>query len=207
MYKLYWNPGTMAMAPHIVLEECGAPYDLIRVDTAKGDQHAPWFQELNPARRIPVLEHGPLRIAESAAISLYLAQKHESSTLLPPVNLPEHAKVLQWLLFSASSLHSAARMSFYPELYSDDPAHAQSIRSAAEARYAECWDLIEQSALEGPFVLGNWYTVADAHLVTLSTWTTDPRAFRARRPKVQRLFEAAAERIATQKVLRAHGEL
>ena len=33
MYKLYFAPGSAAMAPHAMLEEIGAPFELIKVDT------------------------------------------------------------------------------------------------------------------------------------------------------------------------------
>src|SRR5690348_9114831 len=47
MYKLYWSPGSAAMAPHAMLEDIGASHELIRIDTSKGEQRGADYVKLN----------------------------------------------------------------------------------------------------------------------------------------------------------------
>ena len=55
MYKLYWSPASANMTPHAMLEDIGVPYELIKVDTAKGEQHSPDYLKINPHARVPTL--------------------------------------------------------------------------------------------------------------------------------------------------------
>jgi glutathione S-transferase len=77
MYKLYWSPGSAAMAPHAMLEDIGAPYELIRVDTAKGEQRGADYLKLNPHARVPTLIYDAGRVMyEATAICLFMAERH-----------------------------------------------------------------------------------------------------------------------------------
>ena len=76
MYQLYYYPGNANLAPHILLEEIGADYELVLVDRNKNEQKSPAYLKLNPAGRIPVLVDGGLVLYEAAAICLHLADRH-----------------------------------------------------------------------------------------------------------------------------------
>ena len=73
MYKLFYSPGSAAIAPHVVLEEIGQPHELVRVDTAVGAHKRPDYLKLNPHGRVPTLADSDLVIYEAAAITLHLA--------------------------------------------------------------------------------------------------------------------------------------
>ena len=88
----------------IMLEECSLAYRPITVDLAKGEQKSPRFTALNPNQRVPAIidhnaEGGPLRLAESGAILIYLAEK--TGRLLAPSGR-SRARTLQWLMFQMS---------------------------------------------------------------------------------------------------------
>ena len=68
MYQLYYYPGNANLAPHMVLEEIGAPYELILLDRAKNAHKAPEYLKLNPHGRIPTLIDGGLVLYETAAM-------------------------------------------------------------------------------------------------------------------------------------------
>ena len=55
MYKLYFAPGSAAMAPHAMLQDIGAPFELIRVDTKAGEQRSADYLKLNPHARVPTV--------------------------------------------------------------------------------------------------------------------------------------------------------
>ena len=53
--KLFYSPGACSLAPHIVLEEIGAPYELVRLALHKGEQRTPEYLKINPKGRVPAL--------------------------------------------------------------------------------------------------------------------------------------------------------
>ena len=68
MYQLYYYPSNASLAPHIVLEEIGAPYELVLVDRDAQAHKQPDYLKLNPSGLIPVLIDGDLVLTETAAI-------------------------------------------------------------------------------------------------------------------------------------------
>ena len=48
MIKFYFHPSPNPLKIALYLEETGEPYELIAVDTRKGDQHSPAFKAINP---------------------------------------------------------------------------------------------------------------------------------------------------------------
>jgi len=83
----------------IALEELGLPYSFRRIDLGAGEQREPWFLELNPNGRIPVIidhEQGDFVVFESGAILIYLAEK---TGCLLPSDTEGRSRVIQWLMF------------------------------------------------------------------------------------------------------------
>jgi GST-like protein len=81
MIELYSAPTSNGIRAKIMLEECNLAYRLHRIDLGKGENTEPKFLELNPLGLIPVIEDQdgpdgkPVKIAQSVAILLYLAEK------------------------------------------------------------------------------------------------------------------------------------
>jgi hypothetical protein len=55
MFKLYYAPGTCALASHIALEEAGAAYTTERLDFKSNQQNSPEYLAVNPKGRVPAL--------------------------------------------------------------------------------------------------------------------------------------------------------
>lgn len=55
MLKLFYAPGSCALASHIALEEAGAKYEAVRVDLRAKDQRKPEYLAINPKGRVPAL--------------------------------------------------------------------------------------------------------------------------------------------------------
>src|ERR1051326_5231176 len=85
MYKLYYYPGNANLAPHVVLQEIGAKYELVLVDRDKQHHKSPEYLKLNPHGRVPSLVDGDLVIYETAAICLHLVDRHPEARLAPGV--------------------------------------------------------------------------------------------------------------------------
>ncbi len=75
MIKFYWNTAPNPTKVALCLEEMGLPYELVPVDTRKGEQHAPEFLAINPNAKVPAIIDDGQTIFDSNAILLYLAEK------------------------------------------------------------------------------------------------------------------------------------
>ncbi len=75
MIKFYYHPSPNPLKIALYLEETGEPYELIAVDTRKGEQHADSFKAINPNAKTPAMMDGDVRVFDSNAMLLYLADK------------------------------------------------------------------------------------------------------------------------------------
>ena len=102
--KLYYAPQTRAGRVRWMLEEIGAPYELVRLDMSKGDHKKPEYMKIHPHGAVPALADGDLAMFESAAICAYLADKFPEKRLAPPVGTPPRGLYYQWMIYSMATL-------------------------------------------------------------------------------------------------------
>ncbi|MBL8703837.1 MAG: glutathione S-transferase N-terminal domain-containing protein [Rhodospirillales bacterium] len=206
MYKLFWDPGAANMAPHAVLEEIGCPYELVKVDLAKGEHRMPEYMRLNPNGRVPTLIDGEKVMFEAAAIVLYLVEKHREAKLAPPPGTPERMLFLQWLAYLTNTLQEAFMQYFYPEHFATDPKAQENVKATAEARLETMWGTIDTAlAANGPYLAGNDFTAADLYLHMLSRWSRGCRRTSVSFPHVKRLIELVKARPAVQRMIAQEG--
>jgi glutathione S-transferase len=206
MKKLFFYPSNASMAPHIVLEEIGLPFELELVDRTQGAHKSPQYLQLNPNGLIPVLADGDLVLYETAAICLHLADTHPASRLAPELGTPARAQFYKWLMWLTNTLQASLILYFYPERWvdADNAAGAGQIRAHAESKIAALLDQLEAQldASGGPWLLGAQYTALDPYALMLCRWTRGfAKPARAwpllgaylqrmlERPAVQRAFE------------------
>ena len=106
MIRFYFHPTPNPAKVSLFLEEAGLPYEVVPVDTSKGEQHAAAFRSINPNGKVPAIVDTeapggmPARVFDSNAILLYLGDKL-GRFVGSPVDRPE---LLSWLFFIASGL-------------------------------------------------------------------------------------------------------
>jgi glutathione S-transferase len=206
MNTLFYYPSNASMAPHILLEEIGQPFELRIVDRTHDEHKSADYLKLNPNGLIPVLVDGDFVLYETAAICLHLADTHPASALAPALGTPQRAHFYQWLTWLTNTLQAALIVYFYPERWVE-AGNAEGVRQVAaqaEAKIAGLLDQLEAqlAASGGPWLLGEHYTALDPYALMLCRWTrgfhrparTWPRlgAYLARmleRPAVVRAFE------------------
>ena len=98
MIKLYYSPGSCALASHIALEEAGADYEAVRIDFGLDEQKKPDFLAINPKGRVPALVSDKGILTETPAILVFISQTYPASSLAP-VNDP-------WALAQAQSFNN-----------------------------------------------------------------------------------------------------
>jgi glutathione S-transferase len=206
MVALYYFPGNASMAPHMALEEIGEPFELRLVDRANNAHKTPEYLRLNPNGSIPVFVDGDLVLYESAAICLYLADRHPASRLAPPLGTAARAHFYKWLIHLTNTLQAELLTYFYPHRQTDDEAAAARLQAHAERRVGEMLDRIEPSLQEGgPYLLGDTFSVADLYLFMLGRWTRGMANPARNRPALRRLMGRVAERPAVKRVFATEG--
>lgn len=106
MIRFYYHPTPNPAKISLFLEESGLDYEVVPVDTSKGQQHDPEFRTINPNGKVPAIVDldGPggiqATVFDSTAILIYLAEK--TGRFLGQVQ--DRPQLLSWLLFLASGL-------------------------------------------------------------------------------------------------------
>ena len=107
MLKLYYAPGTCALATHIALEEAGAKYEAVRLNFKTEDQKKPDYLKINPKARVPSLVTDRGIITETPALLIYVAQTFPAAKLAPLDDPYALAKVQAFNSYLCSTVHVA----------------------------------------------------------------------------------------------------
>jgi glutathione S-transferase len=188
MYTLFWSTRTAAFAPEVVLSEAGADYKRHLVKRSAGRVDDPAFAAISPMKQIPalVLPDGTV-LCESVAISLALAERHPEAGVLPPSASNERALVYRWLMHMQCNHYESDLRYSYTDRYTTDPNGYQGVKEAAAKRMDWAFDVIEDGISEGPWFLGDAYSLLDIFLVEHVCWHFDTPALLARSPKIARV--------------------
>ena len=132
--KLYYLPGTAAMAPHMVLEEAGADYELVLVERDNGQVvDPPNYRELNPHDLVPTLVDGDLILHEAAAVVMYLSDAYPGAALAPMPGTAARGHWYRWLIYLTNTVQPAQLNRLYPERYTTGAHGGEGVRRAGEA--------------------------------------------------------------------------
>ncbi len=165
--KLYYFPGSCALAPHVVLQWLGVDFEAVRV--RRGD---PEYLEINPLGVVPALEAGGRLYTQADAILHWLSQSHPEARLGGD-GTPDSDYVLnEWMAFFTGDLHPAFFPFFAPQRYSTDHSEMSlaAVKAAAEARVAHYYRHLNQHLQDREFVVGSRRSVADAYAIPMLRW-------------------------------------
>ncbi|MFD2263546.1 glutathione S-transferase family protein [Lacibacterium aquatile] len=169
MYKLYYASGAASMAVHATLREIGAPFDLVKINIAAGEQRSPEYLAINPAGVVPALIVDGKVHTESAALCYLLAERHPDARLLTPDTRVES---LQWLVYLTNMVQSELQCWFYPDRFVSAAA-GEDLKAAVALRLGRAWTRFEDrlAQSEGPYLFGERLDVADIYLGMLARWS------------------------------------
>ncbi|KRD64198.1 glutathione S-transferase N-terminal domain-containing protein [Ensifer sp. ENS10] len=184
MLKLFYAPGTCSLASHIALEEAGADYEARRVDFSTAEQTKPDYLAVNPKGRVPALLTDRGVITETPAILTYIAETNPAANLAPRGDAFAFAQLQSFMNYLCSTVHVAHAHGRRGARWADDPAAHEAMKAKVASNMAACFELIENTMLEGPFVLGETYSVADPYLFTIAGWLESDGVDPARFPKI-----------------------
>lgn len=202
MYKLFYALKSASMGVRVLLEEIGAPYELLDTSVAPGEPRPPEQLAINPNGWVPVLLWDAGAMYECAAITMFLCDRHPEAGLAPAVDDPARARYLQTLVYFSNSIQNAYQLCYYPDRFADTPADEPSARRRGCRRLRETWRVIDDQIGDTEWVLGDRFSAADIYLFMLTTWLRPaqghPKAEEF--PNVKRIADVVVNRPSVQKV-------
>ena len=203
MLKLYYAASSCALATHIVLEEVGADYSTQRIEFAKEQQKSPEFLKINPKGRVPALVTDRGILTETPAMLVYVAQSFPAAGLAPMADAFAFARMQSFNSYLCSHVHvaHAHRMRGHRWVDADDAHSIAAMRRKVPETVGGAFELIEQGMLEGPWVMGDTYTICDPYLFTLAQWMEKDGVDLARVPRVVDHRQRMSERPGVKKAI------
>ena len=198
MIRFYFHPTPNPAKVALFLHEAQLPYELVPVDTSKGEQHAPAFRAVNPNGKVPAIvdTDGPggaeVRVFDSSAILLYLGDKTGRFV----GSASDRPELLSWLFFIGTGLgpFSGQAVHFQFAAENESPYATNRYRREAERHY----QVLDEHLATREYIVGDAYSIAD-----MSAWGWVDRAPRVLRgdddplaafPNVRRWFQAVDSR-------------
>ncbi len=168
MTTLYYAVGACSLAPHIVLEWIGAPFEAVKVNYGSAELLA-----VNPAGAVPTLkEEDGWLLTQAGAILDYLAHKHPEAGLTGGDSLRAKAEAHRWSAFLTSDMHAAYWPAFMPYRYTTDQSEAAK-KAVVEAGLALVRKQMTtlNAHLEGrEWILDGGRSVIDAYAFPMIRW-------------------------------------
>lgn len=163
MYKIIGFPQTRAMRVMWLLEELGEAYE---IDPAPPQSEA--IRAVNPSGKVPAFVDGDLVVTESVAICTYLADKHGRFTF--PAGTPERARQDSFTQFSVDELEGALWTAAKNSFILPKDLRVPAIKEVCRFEFARALKVLETRLGEGPYVMGETFTIADIMIGHCAGW-------------------------------------
>jgi len=168
--KLYYSPQTRAGRPRWLLEEIGAPYEIVSLDLQKGEHKKPDYMKIHPHGAVPALVDGDLALFESAAICMYLADKVPDKKLAPPLGTPARGLYYQWMLYSMATLEPPVLEVFLNTVMLPEAERSAAAVEKARTNFAAVAKVLSNALTGRDFILGEQFSAADVMIGSTLAW-------------------------------------
>ena len=206
MLKLFHAPNACSLAPHIALNETGADYEAILVDTKGGEQRNPAYLAINPKGKVPALATDRGMLTEVPVILGYIGSSFPTAVLVPTDQF-DFFQMQSFNSYLASTVHIAFAHLFRPERYGDSDAAKADMCAKVPSALKAHFQIIEDQMTDGrPWIHGDAYTVSDPYLYVFARWLEREGAGgSAHLPNLRAHRDRMQARPAVAKTLKAEG--
>jgi glutathione S-transferase len=198
--KLYILPGACSLAADISLREAGIKFDLVKVDrkTRKTTDDLD-FDAVNSKGYVPALrlDSGEL-LTENVALLQYIADRNPAAKLAPPAGTMERYRLEEWLSFINSEVHKGFSPLFAPNASED-------MKQYARGNLTKRLGWVAKTLGTKPFLTGDQFTVADAYLFVVLSWSAHVAVDLSPWPALQSFQERVGARPHVNEALVAEG--
>ncbi|MBC8159159.1 MAG: glutathione S-transferase N-terminal domain-containing protein [Alphaproteobacteria bacterium] len=200
MIHLYTWKTSNGRKASIMLEELGVPYEVHPINIGADEQFAPDFLKISPNNRIPAIVDTdgpggePLRLFESGAILIYLADKFKSPLI--PTDARARITVIQWLMWQMGGVGPMFGQAHHFNQFAKEDVPYAKKRYTDEAR--RLYGVMNKRLGESEYLGGPDYTIAD---IATFPWTVRYEwqgMDLSDVPNVKRWFDAISARPAVQ---------
>jgi len=198
MIKLYHSRQSRSVRPRWLLEEIGAPYELVTLDMQKGEHKTPAYMKVHPHGAVPALVDGDLQLFESAAICAYLADKFPEKRLAPPIGTPARGLYYQWMVYSIATLEPPVIDVFMQTAMLPEAERSPAVLAAARKKFGDVANVLEQALGTRPFLLGEHFTAVDVMIGSTLGWAQMLGVLEGKKT-LQEYVQRLSERPASQK--------
>jgi len=167
---LYYAPGACSLAPHIVLNEIGHPFELRKVPLAERANYSAEYLAINPKGRIPAMEIDGFILTEAPAILAYLGRRFPEAGLYPANAAEAEARCLELLAWSSNTVHVAYAQLLRPERFVLNEQHYPPVRESGRVNYERCLADIENILQRQDYAVRGQFTVVDPFWLVFYRW-------------------------------------
>lgn len=169
--KLYHSPQTRSVRPRWLLEELGAPYELVTLDMPKQDHKTAEYLKIHPHGAVPAFVDGDIVMFESAAICMYLADKFPDKKLAPPVGSPERAAYYQWMVYSMATLEPPVLQVFLHTVMLPEEQRSSEQAQEGRTKFKEVARVLTNALRGKQYLVGNQLSAADIMVGSTLAWS------------------------------------
>lgn len=198
--KLYYAPGTCAVACWIALEWADATFEVVRADYASEE-----FQRINPLAMVPAFDAGgPRAMTQADAILAYIGESYPAARLGPDEDIQGRFEFGETMAFLTGDFHPAFWPFFSPQRFTTDPAPEalDKVRLASHARIDRAMQHLDRLIGPGSHVYRDRRTVADAYAYVMARWANKLPKTPKDYPNIARFFARIEQDRTAQEVLR-----
>ena len=168
MYVLHAFPDTASLVVRMVLAELGVQHRSVVIDRDGGELSSPAYRAMQPLGLIPALETPDGPMFETAAILLYLSDRHPG--LAPAPEAGDRGDFLKWLFFVSTNVHPTLLQMFYPERTAGAACKA-AVASHAHEKMKLYLNLLDQVASPNPgFLPQDHASILGYYIAMLMRW-------------------------------------
>jgi GSH-dependent disulfide-bond oxidoreductase len=203
MLKFYFNGAPNPNKVALFLEESGLAYELVPVDTRKGEQFKPEFLKVNPNGKVPAIDDDGTYVFDSNAILLYLAEK--TGKFLPPNTGANRAQMLSWLMFIATGLgpYSGQAVHFGHHAPRDLGKGLEYAHNRYQYEAHRHYKILDDHLAKSRYMVGDTYTIVDMAFwgwARMAPFVLGEEGY-AKYPNVKRLVDEVAARPAAARAI------
>lgn len=172
--EFYTAKGSIGLASHVTLEEVKNSsefdYTLVQLDMKNGEQRGNRYTAINPKARVPSLIVDNTVLTETPAILVYLAQTNPDSSIALPADPMAFAQIQSFNSYLCSTVHVAHAHKMRGTRWVEDKAALAALTANVPNTMTECFRTLETHFFQGPWVMGDRFTICDPYLFAISSW-------------------------------------